>query len=363
MGLRREDLDLPATLNGGQAFRWRKDTEGAWRGMAGRRRMRLLDNESGETLYWEADGSDRADAEKFVRSYLRLDDADLPALAENWSQADPLFAEAWAQHPGIRVLRQDPEKCFFSFLCASVAPIARIAGMLQGVAREAGTDLGDGYIAFPDAAALAQVGEARLRELGFGFRARRVAEAARVVSELPPGHLAALRDGATHAEAKRELCAFFGVGEKIADCVCLFSLDKDGAIPIDVHIWRIAARYTPELAGKSLTPANYARATRAFHDRFGPMCENRAYGHRTRWRTPRSAGTPDRSPKPSESPMRHARDAAHPSRPAVPLRLAPVSQPTAVLPHGPPLEYRQRDREDIQPLLPLPSPAERKTPP
>ena len=66
--------------------------------------------------------------------------------------------------------------------------------------------------------------------------------------------------------------AFFGVGEKIADCVCLFALDKNGAVPVDVHIWRIAqTTYAPDLAEKSLTPANYARATEAFHDRFGPL--------------------------------------------------------------------------------------------
>jgi N-glycosylase/DNA lyase len=110
-----------------------------------------------------------------------------------------------------------------------------------------------------------------LRELGLGFRAKRVAEAARRLDTLPAGHLAALREQATHEEARRELCAFFGVGTKIADCVCLFALDKDGAIPVDTHIWRIAcARYTPELAGRSLTPAAYDRVTDAFQDRFGP---------------------------------------------------------------------------------------------
>jgi N-glycosylase/DNA lyase len=268
-GLRQEDLDLAATLSSGQAFRWVRDADGAWRGTVAARRVRLLSGETGDSLYWEADGPD---AGAFVRSFLRLDDADLPALAEEWSAADPLFAEAWVRQPGVRILRQDPDECFFSFLCASVAPIARISGMLRAVAAECGSDLGDGYTAFPDAAALATASEERLRELGLGFRAKRVAEAARDLQDLPPGHLAALRTQATHEEAKRELRAFFGVGEKIADCVCLFSLDKDGAVPVDVHIWRIAqTRYAPELAGKSLTAANYARATQAFHDRFGPM--------------------------------------------------------------------------------------------
>ena len=76
---------------------------------------------------------------------------------------------------------------------------------------------------------------------------------------------------ATHAEARTALTTFPGVGWKIADCIALFSLGKDGAIPVDTHIWRLAkARYATELAGRSLTTATYDLVTAAFHDCFGP---------------------------------------------------------------------------------------------
>jgi N-glycosylase/DNA lyase len=267
-GLRTEDLDLDATLSSGQVFRWNRDAEGVWRGMVGTRRMRLQQSEDGATLYWEADGPV---GESPVRSFLRLDDVDLPAMAEDWSRTDSHFAEVWTRYPGIRVLRQDPDECFFSFLCASVAPIARISNMLRAVAAEAGTPLDEGeYRTFPTAAQLSTVTEERLRELGLGFRAARVAAASRRLTELPATHIADLRH-ATHADARKTLTAFEGVGAKIADCIALFSLDKDGAIPVDTHIWRLACnRYAPELAGRSLTPANYDRVTAAFQDRFGP---------------------------------------------------------------------------------------------
>ena len=272
-GLRREDLDLSATLRSGQVFRWTQDADHIWHGVIENQRRVRLQQSDDVSVWWEADGPD---AEASVRSFLRIGpgEPDLAALAETWCGTDTLFAEAWARNPGIRVLRQDPDECFFAFLCASVAPIARISGMLRAVAGELGTVL-DGaphYTLFPTASQIAAASEDRLREMGLGFRARRVMEAARVLTELPPNHLAVLRCGATHDEAKKELTAFFGVGEKIADCVCLFALDKDGAIPVDTHIWRIAVtRYAPELAGKSLTSANYARVTQAFHDRFGPL--------------------------------------------------------------------------------------------
>lgn len=265
-GLRREDIDLTATLRSGQVFRWTRDENHLWHGILENRfAVRLQQSDNDDSLWWEADAPD---AESAVRAFLRLGpgEPDFATLGESWCHADPLFAEAWNRNPGIRVLRQHPEECFFAFLCASVAPIARISGMLRAVARDFGTPL------FPTAAQIAVTSESRLRELGLGFRARRVSEAARVLTRLPPDHLDSLRHGATHAEAKEKLTVFFGVGEKIADCVCLFALDKDGAIPVDTHIWRIAVtRYAPELAGKSLTAANYSRVTQAFHDRFGPL--------------------------------------------------------------------------------------------
>ena len=39
-----------------------------------------------------------------------------------------------------------------------------------------------------------------------------------------------------YAKAKKELLKLFGVGEKVADCICLFALHHLQAFPIDTHI-------------------------------------------------------------------------------------------------------------------------------
>ncbi len=37
---------------------------------------------------------------------------------------------------------------------------------------------------------------------------------------------------------------------QVAACICLFSLDKTAAIPVDTHVWQLAARYyLPNLRG------------------------------------------------------------------------------------------------------------------
>ena len=50
-----------------------------------------------------------------------------------------------------------------------------------------------------------------------------------------------------------------GIGAKIADCVCLFSLDKTEAVPVDTHVWQLAKDlYFPEWeTRKSLTELAY----------------------------------------------------------------------------------------------------------
>lgn len=100
--------------------------------------------------------------------------------------------------------------------------------------------------------------EAHLRQLGFGYRARYLAETARIVAqERPSNWLESLRNPAdpsfggerlpvteykTYKEAHTELLALSGVGPKVADCVCLFGLGWAESVPVDTHVWQIAQR-------------------------------------------------------------------------------------------------------------------------
>ena len=119
--------------------------------------------------------------------------------------------------------------------------------------------------------ALAEASVEEMRTLGLGYRARFIQAAAR---QVVTGGGAAWLHGLRHVPyptAKAALRGLPGVGEKIADCVCLFSLDKDEAIPVDTHIRRIALRdYINEPATRSLTPAAYAQIGDGLRARFGP---------------------------------------------------------------------------------------------
>lgn len=254
------ELDLEATLFSGQLFRWCKREDGWLQGTLDGQTLRL--RQHGTTL--EFTGIE----EPALRLFLRLDALTLTEQARRWSALDPLFATAWERQPGLRLLRQDPHECFFSFLCASVAPISRISKMLQAVCEEA---TGEPFGPFPSLEQLLRLSESRLRERGLGFRAERVVLAARKLAEKPDGWLDSLR-GRPLTEIESELTQFPGIGRKIADCIALFSLDADSAVPVDTHIWRLVrTHYAPELRELSLTPATYERAASAFQRKFGPF--------------------------------------------------------------------------------------------
>ena len=43
----------------------------------------------------------------------------------------------------------------------------------------------------------------------------------------------------TYPKAKEELLKCYGVGEKVADCICLFALHDLDAFPVDTHIRQV----------------------------------------------------------------------------------------------------------------------------
>lgn len=128
------------------------------------------------------------------------------------------------------------------------------------------------FYRFPSIEQLSSVSEERLRQAGFGYRAKYVVGAVEALQTKPGGGskwLGSLRNQELPVVIDA-LCTLPGVGPKVAACIALFSLDQHHAIPVDTHVWQIAIRhYIPDLAGARLTPKLFSRVTEAFVTRFG----------------------------------------------------------------------------------------------
>lgn len=268
--LRGQPLDLRMTLACGQAFRWREREDGVWQGVV---RDRLIELKVADgILHWRThpDGG-----QALVENYLRLSD-DVNSIYAKLSDRDPLLAGAISRFHGLRLLRQDPTETLFSFLCSAANSIPRICRAIEELARRYGEMVCEKdavcYYAFPTAERLASTDPVLLnRHASLGFRGAHIANAARQVCEHGEGWIETLR-ALPYACAREQLLWIHGVGRKIADCVCLFALDKDEAVPVDTHIKRIAQRlFFPEESARSLTDGIYQRIVEAFKERYGEL--------------------------------------------------------------------------------------------
>ncbi|MCE5324169.1 hypothetical protein LLG46_12760 [bacterium] len=265
--LQGQPLDLDLTMTCGQAFRWHK-RGGVWSGVV-KDKLMELDIKDGSLLWRTYPHSDRP----LVEEYLRLND-DVNAIYAELGKSDPHLAELTERFHGLRLLRQDPTEALFSFVCSAANNIPRIMGAVETLAVTYGElvcELGGScYYAFPTPEAIASADPAALHNnKALGFRGRLVRNVALEIVKRGSGWLSSLRE-ASYADDKQVLLELPGVGPKIADCVCLFSLDKDEAVPVDTHVRQLAHRlFLPDLKARTITDNVYRCISCTFGSRYG----------------------------------------------------------------------------------------------
>ncbi|EJD42201.1 DNA glycosylase [Auricularia subglabra TFB-10046 SS5] len=253
-----------------------------------------------------------------MRDYFQLD-VDLSDLYATWAARDTVFDTLVKDRfKGLRMLRQDPWENLISFICSQNNHISRISKMVQALCTHFGTHVASlpipdspesestmqDYHSFPPPSALAApTVAAKLRALGFGYRAEYIQRTAQMVlesacdsyapcevdawpsetarSEADTKALAsleALRKMGTDA-ARAELLKLMGVGRKVADCILLMSLDKREVVPVDTHVYQIALKHygfrvpgSPTKGGNgkpAMTPKIYDAVANKFVDLWG----------------------------------------------------------------------------------------------
>lgn len=228
------DYDLAATLDSGQAFRWRH-SDGAWTGVIGRRWVRLTVANGRISAQTAGVVADWGWLEHYLQTTVELSD-----VLATFPDDQPL-REAVAACRGLRLLRQDPWECLASFILSSTKQIVQIRAIISLLCERHGEPLAvpAGHPpawSFPSPARLAELSEAELRSCKMGFRAPYLRKSAQMVAR---GEIALDRiPQMSVTEARAELLKLPGVGRKIADCVLLFAGGFPAAFPVDVWIAR-----------------------------------------------------------------------------------------------------------------------------
>lgn len=232
-------FDLRATLNGTQDFRWRPWQDDWCSGVLSGNLLHIRQVKGG--VEYRAD-SDLGD---LLQSYFRLDE-DIAAIRADLAHSDENLAGLMEKYPYLRVLRQpDPWECLVAYICSVKNTVKRTGVHVESVA-ELGHEVnleGETRHAFPTPREILAAGEAQLGALELGLdRHSKIIEAAERIRDgkLDLGHLS--QPDVCYAEAKRRLKGCRGVGDKVADSIALFALDKMEAFPVDRWVARAVAR-------------------------------------------------------------------------------------------------------------------------
>jgi len=246
-------FNLRYTLESGQSFRWREKGEW-WYGVLGQGVVKV--KQEGAALVCVS-SSDALNS-RAVYNYLGLG-VDLERILASIMK-DERITEAVQKFYGLRLLKQEVWECLLSFAIATNSNIPRIRGMVSNVCKRLGEPVtfeGEAYSLFPTPERLAEAELSDLVGCGLGYRAKFVKSIAESVylgrvnlDELRLFDYPRARDLLIEELPERK--TLMGIGPKVADCVLLFSCDKDSAFPIDVWMARVLGDYYPHLFAEDL---------------------------------------------------------------------------------------------------------------
>lgn len=224
-------INLDHTFNCGQNFRWKKQADGSYLGNVDGRAVRAEQAQNGFVLH----GAAQAD-EGFWRHYFDLN-SDYDRLLA--ACMDDRLAQAMQDCCGIRLLNQPFYETLCSFIISANNNIARITGIVERFCAIAPVDE-NGLHAFPTPEMVVAAGEAWLRSIGAGYRAAYLWDTA---CSMAKGFDVDALMNMEYEEACRAVRGFKGVGEKVADCVLLFSCGQRAAFPVDTWVERILTQW------------------------------------------------------------------------------------------------------------------------
>ena len=267
-------LNVEHSLRCGQLFRWEK-IGNYWFGVVREQVIKI--RQYNALLRFQV--FPRGVNTEFLQRYFRLDD-NMPCILSHIKK-DEVVEKAINLLYGLRITRQEPWECLISYICATYKNIPAIRKIIQNLSEKFGKQIkfeNRCFYTFPKPNDLAKASLNELKKCGLGFRADYVLETAKLV-ENGDFDFEVLRK-LDYDKARSELLSLPGVGNKVADCILLFSLDKLEAFPIDVWIKRIllefySSFFDPEFLEKvstktSLTPNEYQKLSNFARKYFGP---------------------------------------------------------------------------------------------
>lgn len=225
------DFSLVDTFDCGQCFRFNEEGKGHFIGVAFGKVAEFFMEEDNLVIK-------NISKEDFLKDWvLFLDlDRDYKKIKEELSK-DEVIKKAIEYGKGIRILKQDFFECLISFIISQQNNIPKIKKAIEGFCTLFGDEIlynGKIYYTFPDYKKVKDITLKDLEPLKIGYRDKYIIDAVKKINDNEISYENLIN--MPYEEAKKSLLSINGVGEKVANCVLLFSLLKSEAFPVDTWI-------------------------------------------------------------------------------------------------------------------------------
>ncbi|MDH3656918.1 MAG: DNA repair protein [Nitrosopumilus sp.] len=253
-------INVENSINSGQVFLWRKNGK-YWYGINGQDILRI--NNSGTIKSYQNIKTD------FFRKKDNIEE-----IIKSISK-DITTRKAVKQFLGLRLLEQDPFQCLISFIVSSNSNIQKIKSSLENITKKFGRRVdfdNQEFFLFPKPEILANASTNEILKCGIGYRSKYIKEAAKMI--ISKGIDFEELKKHSYFETKKEICIIPGVGNKVADCIMLFSLNKLEAFPLDRWMIRILEKYyfnEFQIETKTITEKQYDILHKKIVNYFGPF--------------------------------------------------------------------------------------------
>ncbi|MDB4856965.1 DNA repair protein [Nitrosopumilus sp.] len=254
-------IDIDNSINSGQVFLWEK--QGAdWYGIDGQDILKINKNGVIKSI------------RNLKTDFFRKND-NIEEIIKSISK-DKTVKEAVKEYEGLRLFRQDPFQCLISFIISSNSNIQKIKNSLEKITKKFGKKVkiqNKEFFLFPEPEKMAKATIDEIKSCGVGYRAPFIKEAAKMVI-LKKIDFEYLKKCDYH-EAKKNICLVPGIGNKVADCIMLFSLNKLESFPLDTWMIKILEKYYSKefkIETKTITQKQYELLHEKIVNYFGPYC-------------------------------------------------------------------------------------------
>lgn len=235
-----KDFDPVHIFECGQCFRWIKEDDGSYTGVAKGKVINV--KKDGENIV--IDNTNKEEFENIWYDYFDLG-RDYTSLKKELAQHDENLKKAVDFGWGIRILQQDSWEMLISFIISSNNRIPMIQRAINNISEKYGKEIGEYrgriYFAFPSPEELSKASVEELRECKTGFRDKYIYHTNKMVIEenLNMEDFIEMDSEVCH----KELMKFKGVGAKVADCIALFGMRKYDSFPVDVWVKRVMQEF------------------------------------------------------------------------------------------------------------------------